>query len=294
MSKQTRGDQPNLGRAAPDSPQPDIDRGPPGVQLIRVDPRSIKWPDKRVRAGWNDSELAGLATSMRTVGQQEPVLAHIWPDGNLEGIGGYNRCLAAIQGGIAEVECLTRPGSHRDTVRMNLASDAKKDNDPWSLVEAAAHAYNDEGFSLDEIADVMNHAPGWVQDCLAIADSSPAVQQYFRDGIMTRGHAVLLARVDDQETQEHFLRLYLDSAPRWTVPQLEQAMREDSPANLEPHECRCDDQDAHDDFHTLMLAAVRVLAKSRREEPCSHYSLVPNDDLEALQDAMEWWRLGME
>lgn len=210
----------------PGASQDDVAAEPQGARVEMLDPKIITWPEGRITSEYDEEKAAALRQSMTELGQQDAVGVVEMEDGTYEGSAGMNRCMAAIQSGAAEILCVVRRGTHRDVVKGNLATSINQSRaNPLSEVEGIAHAFQDEGFDVEELVGITGKSTAWINDRLEISQSSPAVKQCLEEGQIAIGHAALLARVEDPTVQEEMLSLQLRNG--WTIGQLEEQLRGD-------------------------------------------------------------------
>ena len=258
-----------------------------GALLEALDPRVINWPDNRITSESNEEKLAALRESMAELGQQDAVGVVQLEDGTYEGATGMNRCLAAIESGMAQVLCLVRQGNHRDVVMSNLATSINRSRaNPLSEAEGIANALN-EGFKLGELLRITGKSRAWIEDRLVIDQASTALKECLREGRITIGHAAVLANIEDQAAQEEALR---DQLAR-TVEELEVHVRgvvADVKESLASHTPIPDYDTLEDeyDLEALKHAATLVLTSATPDAEAPGSSRVSDDSLARLRDAL--------
>ena len=211
------------GNQTPSAPEPTDPTGPAGGARIEwLDPRDIKWPDGRITSEYDEEKSAALRLSMEQLGQQDAVGVVQLEDGTYEGAAGMNRSLAAIATGASTVQCVVRQGSHKDVVFSNLASVNQSKPNPRNEADGIANAVNNEGLSVEDVVSIVGRSPEWVEDRLQIAEASLTVKQSLEEGVITVGHATLLAEMEGHGAQEEMLQQLL--AHGWTVKEMDDAI----------------------------------------------------------------------
>src|SRR6185295_8082151 len=134
----------------------------------------LRIPIDRVRPGANArgdlGDVTDLATSMRTIGQQDPLIVADNGDGTFTVFDGHRRLAACDHAGLDYVDAVIRNGADHDTrITRQLAMHAlARAFDPI----AEAHALHELVFvhkrRLEDVARAVGHAPRWVSDRLSL------------------------------------------------------------------------------------------------------------------------------
>lgn len=189
-----------------------------GPQLMWLPPGDIIWPETRITSQYRDGEREALATSIRSVGQQQAIGVML-VDHQYVGVDGKNRCMEAVKKGEPQVLCLVRIGDMKGVILGNIATALLRGHtNPLDEVLQLWKAYDEEGVDMAELAMSAGKTVDWVEARLRIATASPKVQQYLGEELIALGHAEALSQLEDHAEQEQALDLVL--LHRWTVDEL--------------------------------------------------------------------------
>ena len=170
---------------------------PPRRELTWLEPELIVWDPEL-----NTSEPEG--------GQEGVVGVFQRPDGSFEGVSNQELYQETIRLERQRVHCLVRWGNHQDVVRATSANAFERSKqDPLREVEKVATAYSEKGLTIQKIANDRRRSQKWVKDRLLLSQASPMVKEFLSEGIIAIGHAMVLAKVQNEELQTRALHYHL-------------------------------------------------------------------------------------
>ncbi len=168
----------------PPGPAEDDSAGPLFIALARVAPNP-----NQPRKQFGETELAGLAASIREQGVLQPVVVRRRGDG-YELIIGERRWRAAQLAGLEEIPAVVLDASDRQVVEMALVENVQRaDLNPIELAEAFRVLVEDEGMTQDEAGRRVGLDRSSVANHLRILELSPELQQDLIDQRLSLGHA---------------------------------------------------------------------------------------------------------
>ncbi|MFV2094854.1 ParB/RepB/Spo0J family partition protein [Micromonospora sp. LOL_014] len=155
------------------------------IPLDRIDPG----PNLRTDLG----DLTQLATSLRTIGQQQPVTVERPDDGRWQLVDGHRRHAAARKAGLTHLDAIVRPSlnaAHRDVIQLAIQAGSKR-FDPIAEGQALHSLMFDAGMTREQIAAAVGRSPIWVRDRIALTHLEPDEVRQVRAGRLTVGEALL-------------------------------------------------------------------------------------------------------
>ena len=173
-------------RAAAGAPgtEPDEIGAPLYIPIARIAPNPSQ-PRKR----FEQSELDGLAASIREQGVLQPLVVRARGDG-YELIIGERRWRAAQLAGLAELPAVVLDASDRAVVEMALVENVQRaDLNPMELAQAFRALIDDEGMTQEEVGRRVGLDRSTVANHLRLLELPGAIQQDLIDCSLTLGHA---------------------------------------------------------------------------------------------------------
>lgn len=165
----------------------------PVSAVLRI-PVDLVDPGPNVRAGVGD--VTELATSMRAIGQQIPVVVVASDGGRWRLIDGHRRHAAARQAGLPYLDAIVRRSS--DDARRVVAQLAIQGNvrllDPMAEARALHSLMWDHGLTRGQIAAYVGRSPAWVRDRISLVYLSSDEAAAVESGQMTVAEALLRLR----------------------------------------------------------------------------------------------------
>lgn len=165
----------------------------PVSAVLRI-PVDLVDPGPNVRASVGD--VTELATSMRAIGQQIPVVVVASDGGRWRLIDGHRRHAAARQAGLPYLDAIVRRSS--DDARRVVAQLAIQGNvrllDPMAEARALHSLMWDHGLTREQIAAYVGRSPAWVRDRISLVYLSGDEAAAVESGQMTVAEALLRLR----------------------------------------------------------------------------------------------------
>ena len=155
------------------------------------------------RQHFDPKKLEELTASIRVHGVRTPLLVRPNANGH-EGyeIGaGHRRWRAALEAGLAEVPAVIRPMGDIEFLELLTFENLQRE-DVHPLEEAEGYRSlikSKSGYDVAKIGERVGKSASYVYDRLKLLELTPPAQKLFRDGTITAGHAILLARLDAKD-----------------------------------------------------------------------------------------------
>lgn len=187
------------------------------VSLDRLSPNR-----QQPRTSFDESELAGLADSVRAQGVLQPLIVTRSERGRYEIVAGERRWRAAQAAGLETVPVLVREElDERARLEIALVENLQRaDLDAIEEAEAFHVLAHQHGLSHEEIAARVGRSRAAVSNALRLLKLDPEVQELVRDGRLAAGHVRPLVGLD-AERQRHLARTALKNG--WSARRLEEA-----------------------------------------------------------------------
>lgn len=196
MTEQRRG----LGRGL-SALIPNEEGGDPRLREV---PTSAVSPNPRQpRGGFDESELAELAASIREVGLLQPVVVRELAPERYELVAGERRLRAAKLAGLTRLPAIIRDTSDQDLLREALIENIHRVQlNP--LEEAAAYQQLLEDFEVthEELAERLGRSRSTISNMVRLLTLPPALQRRVAAGVLSAGHAKALLSLEHREDQE--------------------------------------------------------------------------------------------
>lgn len=152
------------------------------------------------RRSFDEPALQRLADSIGAHGLLQPVLVAELVEAE-DGkryrlIAGERRLLAALKAGLAEIPCIVRTATRRQTLELALVENIHRaDLNPLERARAYRDLADHFGLTQEQVADAIGEPRPTVANYLRILDLCDAVQSLLLDGSLTFGHAKVLVSV---------------------------------------------------------------------------------------------------
>lgn len=148
-------------------------------------------------------DLADLASSLRHLGQQKPVIVSQLPDGRYQLLDGHRRHAAAELAGLPTLDAILRrdrgPALRlQQQIAMHTHARAF---DPMAEARACHSLMFEHNMSREQIAATVGRSPIWVRNRIALTRLTPAEQKQVATGGLSIDRALnlLSARRGDQD-----------------------------------------------------------------------------------------------
>lgn len=181
------------------------------------------------RSEFDDAGISSLADSIEQVGVLQPILVRPDGDGAYQLIAGERRWRAAQQAGLTVIPAIVREVRDVSALEHAVIENLHR-QDLNALEEAAAYQQliDDFGFTQQQLAQRVAKSRPAVANTLRLLNLPPAIQGLLIDGRLAAAHARALLGVEDRVEQQRLAEQAV--AEGWSVRQVEQAVKEGSPA----------------------------------------------------------------
>lgn len=155
------------------------------------------------RQHFDPKKLEELTASVKAHGVRTPLLVRPSANGH-EGyeIGaGHRRFRAAQAAGLAEVPAVVRPMGDTEFLELLTFENLQRE-DVHPLEEAEGYRAlikSKSGYDVAKIGERVGKSASYVYDRLKLLELTAPAQKLFRDGMITAGHAILLARLTPKD-----------------------------------------------------------------------------------------------
>jgi ParB family chromosome partitioning protein len=178
----------------------------------------VEWPENRVTAYYLEGQEELLHESLAVLGQQQPLVV-VQVGEQFFGVDGLHRWQAAQARGDETIPAVVTQGGERDVLLRNLVLNSLRGRTKASeMVAVVKELREDQGMSIEELEAALGHSRKWVEDLIFVSEAVAPVRQALDDELLTLGHAVALAEIKDQETQERLCGQQL--IYRWSIKEL--------------------------------------------------------------------------
>lgn len=212
MSTSSRGLGRGLGALIPTTA--DVPRGTPsviddltsipGLQLVEVDIAELQPNPRQPRQVFDEEALAELAHSLTEVGFLQPIVVRRAESGTgFEIIAGERRWRAAQQAGLARVPVLIKSTADEFLLRDALLENLHRVQlNPLEEAAAYAQLLEDFGCTQEELATRLGRSRPAISNSLRLLRLPNKVQLRVAAGVLTPGHAKVLASMSDPVAME--------------------------------------------------------------------------------------------
>ena len=216
MAKKSHG----LGRGL-DALLPDEPAGEAG-QVIQIPLGNLDPSADQPRKIFSEENISMLAQSIREQGILQPILVTAGEDGRYTIVAGERRWRAAREAGLSEVPCLVRDVTDHQRMEIALIENLQREDlNPVETAMGIRSLMDTCGYTQDEAARRLGKSRPSVANLLRILSLPEAVIEMIREGVLSAGHARVLAGLDNAEDQ---MKLAEETVSRaLSVRQLEQA-----------------------------------------------------------------------
>lgn len=165
--------------------------GEPGSGIVEVPVEDIRPNPRQPRTQMDETELQGLAESIREHGILQPLVISRDPDrdGYLL-IAGERRLRAARLAGLDTVPVLVRHASEQQRLELALIENVQRaDLTPLETAEAYHHLIDEFGLTHEEVAVRVGKSREAVTNTHRLVKLPDEVKQGLAQGLITEGHA---------------------------------------------------------------------------------------------------------
>lgn len=188
------------------------------------------------RRHFNDTALASLAASFTAAGVIQPILVRDVGEGRFELIAGERRLRAAKLAGLATIPAIVREADTIAQAQMALIENTQRqDLNPIERAIAYRTLLQELNLTQADLAQRLGEDRSSIANFLRLLDLPAGVRTHVETGVLSLGHAKVLAALSDAATIETIARQAV--AGDWSVRTLEQAIaksKSESPLKSAP------------------------------------------------------------
>lgn len=185
------------GEGATTSP---VAGAPPAPIDLRSIPISRIVPSKtNPRRRIDPKKQSELTESIRRLGVLQPIIVRPVDHGNFEIVGGYCRFCAAKEADLAEIPANVRKLGDLEALEVQMIENIQR-SDLHPIEEAQGYqALMKHGYDAARIAEKVGRSVAYVYDRVKLMHLGDRGRELFLDGVLTPGHAILLARIGEKD-----------------------------------------------------------------------------------------------
>ncbi|MBQ9326752.1 MAG: ParB/RepB/Spo0J family partition protein [Clostridia bacterium] len=198
-----------------------------GVQEIsigQIDPNQ-----EQPRKAFAEDLIDQLAESIRNQGILQPLLVIPRENGRYTIAAGERRWRAAMKAGMKTVPCLVREMSPSQQMEVALIENLQREDlNPMEVASGIRALMEECGYTQEQCAQRLAKSRPSVANSLRLLHLPQNVQDLVREGLLSAGHARVLAGMEDPAEQAHMAMEVLNQG--MSVRQLEQVVAESKDA----------------------------------------------------------------
>lgn len=188
------------------------------MKLRKVDPHTIKVPEVRVTAQFDEDLYQQFKQSIAALGSITPPICYE-VEGELVLCDGLHRLQEAIASGKPTVDVVVIPGDMLDVLTKNIFLDHLRGKTPVSqMVKVIKTLYQEYNLDPDQIKEKTGLSRDYIEKLIRISEASPVVQDALDQGTIGIGHAFELSRLPYPVQQEEVIAKH--QVWRFTVKEL--------------------------------------------------------------------------
>ena len=206
MARKTHG----LGRGL-DSLFPGTEEWETSIREISVgdlDPN----PDQP-RQTFHEESITQLSDSIRDQGVLQPLLVTATANGRYRIIAGERRFRAARQAGLETVPCIVKDLDILHQMEISLIENLQREDlNPMEAAKGIRALMDQCGYTQEKVSARLGKSRPAVANLLRLLTLPEEVSEMVRDGLISAGHARVLAGLQDPEEQKRLARRAADEA----------------------------------------------------------------------------------
>lgn len=283
MPKKTHGLGRGLDALLPEEESNDLT----GVQMIDIgliDP-NLDQP----RKAFSQESISLLAQSISAQGILQPILVVKGNRNRYTIVAGERRWRAAREAGLKEVPCLIREMDKTQQMEVALIENLQREDlNPLEVAQGIRQLMDQCDFTQEEVAKRLGKSRPAVANLLRLLTLPSSVCDLIREGVLSAGHARVLAGLDDVERQRQLAEETVSRG--YSVRQLEEiaAMGKEKPAkriHREPDQLSSELSQLETRLREAM--GVRVMLKGSDTRGRIILQYYTRDELEHVNELLE-------
>ena len=173
------------------------------------------------RRSFPEEAMTQLSASVKEQGILQPLLVVEQPGGRYRIVAGERRWRAARQAGLATVPCMVRDMDMIRQMEVSLIENLQREDlNPMEEAAAIRALMQQCGYTQETVAARLSKSRPVIANLLRLLTLPKEVAQMVREGLLSAGHARVLAGMDREEDKVALARETL--AKGYSVRQLEQ------------------------------------------------------------------------
>ena len=225
MAKKTFGLGRGLESLLPDS-------GDSGIGIMQVPIGELDPNPDQPRQTFDETTIAQLAASIQDQGFLQPLLVVPTPGGRYRIVAGERRYRAGRKAGVDTIPCIVRDLDVTQQMEIALIENLQREDlNPMEAARGIDALKTQCGYTQEKIAARLGMSRPAVANMLRLLTLPDEVTEMVRDGLLTAGHARVLAGLNSREDQIRLAHRAADEG--MNVRQLEQlaaSLKPDRPA----------------------------------------------------------------
>ena len=151
------------------------------------------------RKNFDEAAIAELAESIKVHGVIQPIIVRSAGDGFYVIVAGERRFRAAKVAGLTEIPVIVTELSSSEAAEVALIENIQRaDLNPIEIAEAYKTIIEDFKLTQQELADRIGKPRSSVANALRLLDLPEAIKKYVAGGVLTDGHAKVIAGLQDE------------------------------------------------------------------------------------------------
>ena len=225
MAKKTFGLGRGLESLLPDS-------GDSGIGIMQIPIGELDPNPDQPRQTFDETTIAQLAASIQDQGFLQPLLVVPTPGGRYRIVAGERRYRAGRKAGVDTIPCIVRDLDVTQQMEIALIENLQREDlNPMEAARGIDALKTQCGYTQEKIAARLGMSRPAVANILRLLTLPDEVTEMVRDGMLTAGHARVLAGLNSREDQIRLAHRAADEG--MNVRQLEQlaaSLKPDRPA----------------------------------------------------------------
>lgn len=225
MAKKTFGLGRGLESLLPDS-------GDSGIGIMQIPIGELDPNPDQPRQTFDETTIAQLAASIQDQGFLQPLLVVPTPGGRYRIVAGERRYRAGRKAGVDTIPCIVRDLDVTQQMEIALIENLQREDlNPMEAARGIDALKTQCGYTQEKIAARLGMSRPAVANMLRLLTLPDEVTEMVRDGLLTAGHARVLAGLNSREDQIRLAHRAADEG--MNVRQLEQlaaSLKPDRPA----------------------------------------------------------------
>lgn len=167
------------------------------ISIGDIDPN----PDQPRRT-FTEESIAQLAQSIRDQGVLQPILVTPTEDGRYQLVAGERRWRAARLAGLETVPCLVRDLDEVQQREIALIENLQREDlNPLEAAQGVQNLMRQCGYTQETVARRLGKSRPAVANLLRLLNLPDEVQEMVRQGVLSAGHARVIAGVEGEAAQ---------------------------------------------------------------------------------------------